>query len=75
MTPAVRIYRDGRGEWQTHAVSLNYSRPARLEDALERVRRGGTVFVQVEDASRVLEVAKGAGDATLLLGDGHHAHG
>ncbi len=65
MTPAVRIYRDGRGEWQTHAVSLNYSRPARLEDALERVRRGGTVFVQVEDASRVLEVAKGAGDSTV----------
>lgn len=58
MTPAVRIYRDGRGEWQTHAVSLNYSRPARLEDALERVRQGGTVFVQPDDAEQVLAAAR-----------------
>lgn len=60
---AVKIYRNARGEWQTHAVSLNYSRPARLEDALERVRRGRTVFVQPEDADVVLEAAKGAGDS------------
>ena len=61
VTPAVRIYRDGRGEWQTHAVSLNYSRPARLEDACAKVREGRTVFVAPEDAENVLEAAKGAG--------------
>lgn len=62
MTPAVKIYRDGHGNWQTHDVQLHYSRPARLEDALERVRRGGTVFVQPDDAVRVLEAARGAGE-------------
>ena len=61
MTPAVRIYRNARGEWLPHDVQLNYSRPARLEDALERVRRGGTVFVQPEDKEKVLEAARGAG--------------
>ena len=65
MTPAVKIYRNARGEWLPHDVDMHYGRPARLEDALERVRQGGTVFVQVEDASRVLEVAKGAGDSTV----------
>ena len=63
MTPAVRIHRDARGEWQPHDVLLNYSRPQPLAVALERVRRGGTVFVQPDDAARVLEAARGAGDS------------
>ena len=59
MTPAVRIYRDGRGEWQTHAVQLHYSRPTRLDDACAKVRQGRTVFVAPGDAGAVLDAARG----------------
>jgi hypothetical protein len=58
MTPAVKIYRNARGEWLPHNVLLNYSPTARLEDALERVRQGGTVFVQPDDAEQVLAAAR-----------------
>ena len=63
MTPAVRIYRDGRGNWQTHDVQLHYSRPTRLDDACAKVRQGRTVFVLPEDADAVLEAVKEAGDS------------
>ena len=65
MTPAVKIYRNARGEWLPHDVQLNYSRPAHLDDACAKVREGRTVFVAPEDAEKVLEVAKGAGDSTV----------
>lgn len=58
MTPAVKIHRDARGEWQPHDVLLHYSRPQPLAVALERVRRGGTVFVQPDDAEQVLAAAR-----------------
>ena len=66
MTPAVRIYRNARGEWLPHNVELHYSRPARLDDACAKVREGKTVFVALEDAGAVLEAAKGAGDSGAL---------
>ena len=58
MTPAVRIHRDGRGQWSAHPVTLNYSSPARLDEALGKVRQGKTVFVQPEDAAAVLDAAR-----------------
>lgn len=59
MTPAVRIHQDARGQWSAHPVQLNYSSPARLDVALERVRAGGTVFVTEADAAAVLDAARG----------------
>lgn len=59
MTPAVKIYRDARGVWQRHDVQLNYSRPARLDDALARVGQGKTVFVAPDDAAAVLGAVNG----------------
>lgn len=58
MTPAVRIHRDGRGQWSAHPVTLNYSSPVRLDVALGKVREGRTVFVQPEDAAAVLDAAR-----------------
>ena len=63
MTPAVRIHRDGRGQWNAHPVTLNYSSPQPIDVALERVRAGGTVFVTQADAAAVLDAAReGVGD-------------
>ena len=59
MTPAVRIHRDGRGQWSAHPVTLNYSAPQPLDVALDKVREGRTVFVQPEDAAAVLDAARG----------------
>ena len=58
MTPAVRIYRDGKGQWLRHDVTLHYSRPQARDVAMARVRDGKTVFVRVEDAAAVLEAAR-----------------
>ena len=59
MTPAVRIHRDGRGQWSAHPVTLNYSAPQPLDVALDKVREGRTVFVAPDDAEKVLAVARG----------------
>ena len=58
MTPAVRIHRDGRGQWSAHPVTLRYSSPARLDEALGKVRQGKTAFVQPDDAAAVLDAAR-----------------
>jgi hypothetical protein len=50
-------------------VLLNYSRPQPLAVALERVRRGETVFVQPEDADAVLEAARGAVKGAVRVGE------
>ena len=68
MTPAVKIYRNAKGEWLPHDVQLHYSRPARLDDACAKVREGRTVFVAPEDADAVIEAAKGAGDSGEIHG-------
>ena len=57
MTPATKVYRDRTG-WHTLDVLLNYSRPARLEDALVKVQNGRTVFVAREDAGKVMEAVR-----------------
>ena len=59
MTPAVRIHKDGRGNWHAHDVTLQYSRPARLDDALTKVQQGRTVFVAPGDAGAVLDAVRG----------------
>ena len=59
MTPAVKIHQDARGQWSAHPVQLNYSSPARLDVALDKVRQGKTVFVQPDDAAAVLAAARG----------------
>lgn len=56
MTPAVKIHQDGRGQWQQHAVQLQYSAPQPLDVALAKVQQGRTVFVQPDDAAAVLAV-------------------
>ena len=59
MTPAVKIHQDARGQWSAHPVQLNYSSPARLDVALDKVRQGRTVFVSEADADAVLSAARG----------------
>ena len=66
VTPAVKIHQDARGQWQQHAVQLQYSAPQPLDVALDKVREGRTVFVQPEDAAAVLDAARegvGSGEA------------
>ena len=61
MTPAVRIYRDGKGVWLRHDVQLHYSRPQPLDVAMAKVRDGRTVFVVPEDAETVMAAVKEEG--------------
>lgn len=58
MTPAIKIHRDGHGNWQQHPVQLNYSSPQRLDVALAKVAEGRTVFVAEADAAAVLDAAR-----------------
>ena len=47
-------------------MTLNYSSPARLDEALGKVRQGKTVFVAAGDAAAVLDAARegvGSGEA------------
>jgi hypothetical protein len=60
MIEAAKVYRDGKGEWRSLDVQLQYSRPMYLDKAIERVRAGGTVFVRREDAEAVLWEARGS---------------
>ena len=61
-TPATRIYRDGKGKWCSHDVTMQYGAPVPLALALRRVQMGRTVFVQPEDAAAVLAAARGGGN-------------
>ena len=69
MTPAIRIHQDARGDWQAHPCAMTYGKPLLLDAAIEKVRRGRTVFVLPEDAARVLAAARGV-TAVTEVGDG-----
>ncbi len=66
--PAVRIHQDRGGNWQAHAVILNYSRTLGLEAACVRVAAHQTVFVTEDDAAAVLAAARGDNPMTVANG-------
>jgi hypothetical protein len=64
---ATKVYRDGKGEWRSLDVQLQYSRPMYLDKAIERAKAGGTVFVRREDAEAVLLAARGISGETSTV--------
>ena len=66
VTPATRIYRDGKGCWCSHDVTMQYGAPVPLALAVKRVAIGRTVFVQPGDAGAVLDAARGGGDGETV---------
>lgn len=59
LTPATRIAQGRNGKWYGLDVLMQYGRPVPLALALSRVSIGRTVFVEREDAGKVLEAVGG----------------
>lgn len=53
--PAARIGRRPKGDVYCIDVFLMYTRPQRVDVAIDRALQGGTVFVRREDAQAVVE--------------------
>lgn len=53
--PAARIGRRPKGDVYCIDVFLMYTKPQRVDEAVERALAGRTVFVRREDAAQVVE--------------------